>query len=147
MNEYDPYLQDTGARPLCRFLPESQEYSALPCWLISDIEGSKLYPFGRPTSHERGIDYEWSLDNEKEIELGILRIADNVDDLARDINVPNNILCESLERWNSLCDIGSDTDFSRPPTSMMPIRTPPYIYGEIWSSRKKHIICCDHTWK
>jgi succinate dehydrogenase/fumarate reductase flavoprotein subunit len=132
MNEYEPYLQDTGARPFSRFLPESQEYSALPCWLISDTEGGKLYPFGRPTSHERGIDYEWSPDNEKEIELGILGRADDLPDLANKIGVPKAILSESLQNWNNSCNTGSDKDFGRPPTSMMPIRTPPYIYGKIW---------------
>ena len=132
MNEYEPYLQDTGARPFSRFLPENQEYSALPCWFISDTNGCAFYPFGRPTSHERGIDYEWSPDNEKEIELGILARADDIPDLANKIDVPKQILSETLQNWNNLCSAGFDKDFGRPPTSMVPLLTPPYIFGQIW---------------
>src|SRR5262249_23958910 len=52
-NEYDPYLQDTGARPFARYDPLVQDYAALPAWLIADADGHRLYPFGRPTSPER----------------------------------------------------------------------------------------------
>jgi len=132
MNEYEPYLQDTGARPLGRFRPETQDYPALPAWLLADEDGRRLYPFGRPTWHEAGVGYEWSADNRAEIDLGILRQADDLDGLAEGLGVPVEALTETIERWNQACERAEDGEFGRPPTSMMPIRRPPFIYGQIW---------------
>ncbi len=132
MNEYDPYLQDTGARPFDRYDPERQAHRSLPAWLVADDIGRRLYPFGRPTWHERGIGYEWSADNSAEIAYGLLRIADSVEALAAGLQVAPAVLAETLAHWNHACDAGHDPVYARPPTSMLPIRTPPYVYAEIW---------------
>ncbi len=84
MNEYEPYLQDTGHRPFERFRPETQDYPRIPAFLVADEEGRKLYPFGRPTYNERGQSFDWSRDNLREVELGIVRRAEDVASLARD---------------------------------------------------------------
>lgn len=132
MNEYEPYLQDTGARPLGRFRPETQDYSSLPAWLIADEDGRTLYPFGRPTWHEAGVGYEWSSDNSAEIDLGLLHRADSLDALADGMKIQRDSLALTVDRWNAACVGGGDRDFRRPSTSMMPIRRPPFIYGQIW---------------
>ena len=132
MNEYDPYAQDTGARPFARYDPLAQDYAAIPGWLVADADGITIYPFGRPTSHARGIAYEWSRDNSKELELGILKRACDQRELARAIGVDEAALAASLGRWNAACSVACDDDWGRPPTSMMAISKPPFVYASVW---------------
>lgn len=132
MNEYDPYLQDTGHRPLERFCPAERDFAALPAWLIADETGRRRIPFGQPTSHERGVRWEWSPDNSREIELGILRRCNDVAALAAGVGVEAGRLAATIERWNAACDAHHDLDFGRPGTSMMPMRTPPFYYAAVW---------------
>jgi len=132
MNEYEPYLQDTGARPLGRYAAERQDFAALPAWLIADEDGRRLYPFGRPTWHEAGVGYAWSADNSAEIASGILRQADTLADLAAGIGAEPERLAATVARWNQACEAGLDDDWDRPPTSMMPIARPPFVYAPVW---------------
>ena len=107
MNEYEPYLQDTGHRPLERFRPETQSYPRLPAWLVADEEGRALYPFGRPTYNDPDQRFEWSADNRAEIDSGILRAAPDVEALARGLDVPLERLRRTLDTWNRACETGS----------------------------------------
>jgi succinate dehydrogenase/fumarate reductase flavoprotein subunit len=132
MNEYEPYLQDTGHRPFEKFRPETQGYPRIPAWLVADEEGRKLYPFGRPTYNERGQSFDWSEDNLKEVELGILSRAADATALARGLGIPAARLEEALSRWNASCEAGVDADYGRPAGSMMPLRTPPFYYAAVW---------------
>jgi succinate dehydrogenase/fumarate reductase flavoprotein subunit len=132
MNEYDPYLQDTGARPLGRYDPLIQDFSNLPAWLIADAAGLRLWPFGRPTSHERGVRYDWSADNRREIASGLLTECADLAAVARATSVPEAALATTLAQWNAGCAAGADTDWGRPPTSMVPIAEPPFIVAPVW---------------
>ena len=132
MNEYDPYVQDTGARPFARYDPQSQDYAAMPAWLVADANGIARYPFGRPTSHERGISYEWSADNSKELASGLLQSASNTGELARQIGLPEDALLAALDRWNAACARQHDADWGRPPTSMLPISAAPFVWSPVW---------------
>jgi succinate dehydrogenase/fumarate reductase flavoprotein subunit len=131
-NEYDPYLQDTGARPLDRYDPQAQDYAALPAWLIADADGHALWPFGRPTYHERGISFTWNKDNEEAVRLGILARAADLVALARATAIPERQLAAALERWNAACAAGHDDDWGRPPSSMVPIRRAPFTVAPVW---------------
>ncbi len=132
MNEYDPYVQDTGARPFARYDPVRQRYAALPAWLVADADGAVVYPFGRPTSHAPNVSYDWSADNSRETALGILHRASTTAVLAQGIGVAEADLIQSLERWNVSCAVGTDLDWDRPGTSMMPITKPPFIFAPVW---------------
>lgn len=132
MNEYEPYLQDTGARPFDRFVPERQEFAALPAWLVADEKGRRAYAFGRPTYNERGVAYAWSADNLREVEIGILGRAGGLGELARAIGVDGPGLTAEITRWNAACETGRDADFGRPPSSMAPITEPPFYYAQAW---------------
>ncbi len=132
MNEYEPYLQDTGARPMERFRPEIQDYSALPAWLITDEDGRRLYSLGRPTYNESGVVFDWSADNLREIDLGILRRAETIEDMAAQMELSAVELQASIEKWNHACAAGDDREFGRPPTSMHPIARPPYVFAPVW---------------
>ncbi len=132
MNEYDPYVQDTGARAFARYDPVVQDYVAQPAWLVADADGTALYPFGRPTSHMRGVDYAWSKDNSREIELGILKVAHDIDGLAKGTGLPAGEIADSFARWNAACAAGADPDWRRPPGSMMALKRAPFTYAPVW---------------
>ncbi len=132
MNEYPPYLQDTGARPLEPYGAERQRFDRIPCWLVTDEAGRKRYPLGRPTYNDPAVGYDWSADNSTEIELGILRRATNIAELARLIEVDAGVLGETLARWNQACARRSDPEHGRPPSSMTAIAEPPFYAAQLW---------------
>jgi succinate dehydrogenase/fumarate reductase flavoprotein subunit len=128
MNEYEPYAQDTGARPLGTYDPAGQRYPREPAFLVVDAEGLQKYPLGKPTHNDPTARAAWSADNAAEIAAGVLRRADTMADLAALVGAPVE---ESIARWHAQCAAGADDDFGRPPSSMMPIGTPPYYAGQV----------------
>ncbi len=66
-------------------------------------EGASVNPFGRPTSHARGMAVDWNPDNTKEFELGILRSASDLDQLARELpaqaSFVGHAVCKCLLPW------------------------------------------------
>jgi succinate dehydrogenase/fumarate reductase flavoprotein subunit len=132
MNEYDPYLQDTGARPFGFFDPQRQAFPRIPAWFIADENGRKKHPFGKPTYHQAGVSFSWSADNLAEVDLGIIQRADDIESLSRIVGVPAELLADTIARWNDCCAASTDKDFARPAQSMMPISEPPYYVGQVW---------------
>ncbi len=133
MNEYAPYVQDTGHRPLDVFDPVTQSFPYVPAYLIVDEEGRKLYPLGNPVYNDRHARrYEWSADNLKEVERGMLRKAGSVAELASVLHAQPEVLQQTLDRWNAQCVRDRDDDFGRPGVSMVPVKTPPFYCGEVW---------------
>ena len=134
MSEYHPYTQDTAIRPLQHFDPVTQKFPRNPACMICDEAGRKLYPLGKATSNDEGIRYEWSDDNLKEVELGILRRADSLEALADALGLPRAAVSASVARWNALCSAGADADYRRPAGSMMPIAEAPYYGAPVWAT-------------
>ncbi len=132
MNEYHPYLQDTGHRPMDHYEPEMQDYPHVPGFLIFDEDGRKRYPIGAPTYNDRNVSFAWSRDNLAEVGLGILKRADTVREMARQMNTSEAVLARTLADWNQYCAAGHDAEFGRPPSSMVPIAKPPFYWGEVW---------------
>ena len=132
MNEYHPYMQDTNHRPMHLIDPVTQDHPRTPSFLICDENGRKLYPLGRPNSNDKGLLYEWSEDNAREVEVGILKTARTLDALADRIGVDPASFGASIARWNDHCRAGRDADFGRPGGTMVPIDTSPFYAGEIW---------------
>jgi succinate dehydrogenase/fumarate reductase flavoprotein subunit len=130
MSEYEPYLQDTGARPFQRYAAEVQDWAARPAWLVADADGTALWPFGRVTWNERGVSAEWP-DNDCDLARAILRTAPTLDALAAAAGLPAAALAATVARWNAACDAGADEDWRRPPSSMMPIRRPPFCFAPV----------------
>jgi succinate dehydrogenase/fumarate reductase flavoprotein subunit len=134
MSEQQPYTQDTSVRPMQHFDPLTQSYPRNPAFMICDEEGRRLYPLGKPTSNDEGIRYVWSEDNTKEIELGILKRADTLAGLAGLLGIDAAALEQSVAHWNTMCDAGADTEFSRPQGSMMRIERPPFYGAPVWAT-------------
>jgi succinate dehydrogenase/fumarate reductase flavoprotein subunit len=132
MNECPPYAQDTSHRPMAMFDTETQTYPRIPAFLICDERGRTTYRLGDPRSNDPDYSYDWSDDNLKEVENGILTRVGSIADLAREIGAEPAILKETIDRWNALCASGTDEDFGRPQGSMVPIVEPPFIVGRVW---------------
>jgi hypothetical protein len=133
MNEYQPYVQDTGHRPLDEFAPETQSFPKIPAYLVFDEAGRALYPIGQAVVNDRTVEpYSWSPDNLKEVENGILRRADSLDELAALIGADPAVLADSIARWNALVAAGRDDAFGRPSGSLFPVTKPPFYVGTLW---------------
>ena len=132
MNEFPPYVQDTGWRPMEHFDPVTQSFPRIPSLLIYDEVGRRRFPMGNPAYNERGMDYVWSRDNTKEIEEGIIKKADTVGELAEMFGLDGETVEKTLARWNELCVTKNDLDFGRPAGTMMKIQRPPFYGGEVW---------------
>ena len=132
MNEFPPYVQDTGWRPMEFFDPVSQNFPRIPSLLIYDELGRRRFPMGNPAYNERDMSYEWSQKNTKEIEEGIIKKANTVGELAEQFGLDGEVVEKALFRWNKLCVNKNDTDFGRPAGTMMKIQRPPYYGGKVW---------------
>ena len=133
MNEYPPYITDTAHRPIDVFEPMTMSRPHVPCYAVVDDEGRRLYRLGDPKINDSSVEpYVWSEDNTAEVELGILKRADSVQELAAIIGCDTEALQETIDRWNYACESRKDKDYDRPAKTMMPIKTPPYFVGEIW---------------
>ena len=133
MNEYHPYFQDTGHRPLDVFDPVTQSFPNIPAFLLVDEEGRKLYPLGQAVSNDRSVKpYTWSADNMTEVANGILRKANSLAELAGLLGMSADVLAASLDDWNRLVQEGCTCPFGRPSSTMLPITKPPFYVGEVW---------------
>ncbi len=132
MNEFPPYMQDTGWRDLEHFDPVTQSFPRIPSLLIYDELGRRRFPMGNPAYNERDMDYFWSADNTKEIDEGIIKKADSVGELAEMFGLDGEVVEAAVARWNEMCATKTDADFGRPAGTMMKIQRPPYYGGEVW---------------
>ena len=132
MNEMPPYVQDQGARHLEYFDSVTQTFPRIPAHMIVDEAGRRRYPLGNPTYNDRTVNFSWSRDNLKEVELGILKKAGSIEELADTIGCDRVRLQETIARWNEACAQKKDEDFGRPAGTMMPIRHAPFYTGEVW---------------
>ena len=132
MNECTPYTQDTSHRAMEYYDTVTQSFPRVPSWFIYDQNGCDMYQIGAPTYNQPGLGFSWSEDNMKEVEMGIITKADTLEELARVTGTGLDTLKASIERWNALCEAGSDSDFGRPRGTMVPIDTAPYYVGQVW---------------
>ena len=133
MNEYQPYVHDTGHRAFDRYDPASQKFPAMPAFMIFDEAGRKMYPVAKSYINDAAIEpYDWSDDNLREVELGILKRADSVSALADAMRVPVAQLQRTIADWNAQCAAETPDPLGRPAGTGVPIAAPPYYYGEVW---------------
>jgi succinate dehydrogenase/fumarate reductase flavoprotein subunit len=132
MNEFPPYVQDTGARPFELFDPVTQSFPRIPSFMIFDEVGRRRFPMGNPAYNDRTVSFAWSRDNMQEVKLGILKTDDTIGGLAKKMGLDPAAVEEALARWNRLCATKKDDDFNRPGGTMMKIQRPPFYAGEVW---------------
>lgn len=60
---------------------------------------------------------------------GTFWVADTIEDLAKAIGLPADVLSETVATWNQYCDAGEDADFGQESRYLRKVQTPPF-YGE-----------------
>jgi succinate dehydrogenase/fumarate reductase flavoprotein subunit len=131
MNEYDPYLQDTGHRLLEQFDPITQSYPRIPATLILDAAGRREYALSAPTWHDREVAARFAAADGAAFDERILVRADTLEELAAALELPPAAMADTVAAWNAACAAGVDA-FERPPGSMMPIREKPFFGAKVW---------------
>jgi succinate dehydrogenase/fumarate reductase flavoprotein subunit len=132
MNEYDPYMQDTGHRPFETFDPVKQDYPRIPSILIVDAPGRKRYPLAAPTWHDAAVAERWRGTTPAAMDEAILTEAPTLAALAAAVGLDPTALAATVADWNAACATGQDAAFGRPPGSMLPIATPPFYGAKVW---------------
>ncbi|MEO8203997.1 MAG: FAD-dependent oxidoreductase [Betaproteobacteria bacterium] len=133
MNEYQPYVHDTGHRFLDRYDPTTLRFPALPAFMVFDEAGRRMYSVAKSYINDPDVEpYDWSDDNLREVDLGILKRADSIADLARAMKVPAAQLGRTITEWNARCDDGAPDGLGRPASTRVPVASPPFYYGEVW---------------
>jgi succinate dehydrogenase/fumarate reductase flavoprotein subunit len=132
MNEYEPYMQDTGHRPFESFDPAIQDYPRIPSLLLVDAEGRKRYPLSAPTWHDAAVAARYGKLAPADFDDRILTRADSLEALAEAFDLDPAVLSASIVDWNAACATGQDERFGRPPSSMLPLATPPFFAARVW---------------
>ncbi len=132
VDEYPPYLSDTGVRQFDHYDPQTHRHPRLPSFLLFDEAGRKRYPMGRTITNDRDHHYAWSADNLRETDNGILRRAESIEALAALIDVDEAVLVATVARWNADCAHGVDRDFGRRPETMLPLAEAPFYVAELY---------------
>lgn len=79
--------------------------------------------------------YEWSDDNSKELENGIIVKGETLEELAANLGMVGvDQLVETVAAYNGYVDAGEDPDFGRDPEKMVKIETGPFYAIEVWPS-------------
>jgi succinate dehydrogenase/fumarate reductase flavoprotein subunit len=74
--------------------------------------------------------YDWSEDNHVELAKGWIRRSDSISALASLVGLHPGMLAETVNRWNSFCNTGHDSDFGRQ-LMLAPIIDPPFYAVEL----------------
>lgn len=132
MNECTPYTHDTSHRHMEHFDSVRQGFPRVPSYLIYDEAGRNMYQIGAPTYNQPGLGFSWSEDNMAEVEMGIIKQADTVEELAEIIGADAATVQDTLDSWNAQCRKRKDVDFGRPSGTMTTVKEPPFFVGEVW---------------
>lgn len=127
MNEYEPYVQDTGGRALATYDSARQRHPRSPAFLVTDTAGVAMYPLGKPTRNDPLARYDWSNDNSAESASGLFQRMDDQAALAAHIGIAVEPIDASLSQWNSACAKMADKNYGRPQGSLHALRAPYYV--------------------
>ena len=131
MNEYPPYISDTGHRSLEQYSPERVKYDRIPAYFISDELGRQQGPWASVRSNGTAPVQQWSSDNLQEIDKGIVKRFNSLELVAEYIGCSAQELTASVHKYNNGCDISKD-DFDRPVSSLHRIDNSPYYVAEVY---------------
>jgi succinate dehydrogenase/fumarate reductase flavoprotein subunit len=132
VNEYEPYMQDTGHRAMECFDPVIQDFPRIPATLVLDAAGRQCYPLSAPTWHDREVAARFADATPQACDDCILMRAGTLAELAADMELPVQPFLNSIDSWNAACAAGADAQFGRPAASMMPIARAPFYGAKVW---------------
>ncbi len=126
MNEYEPYMQDTGHRALEPVDFTAQQPAHLPAVLIVDAPGRAMYPLSAPAWNDDAVAARFSHATPRSMDADILAEFATLDALAGAFNLDAPALRAEIADWNALAASGSSDRFGRPGFGRAPIATPPF---------------------
>ena len=132
MNEYEPYMQDTGHRPFEQMDFAAARQANAPAILIVDEPGRRRYPLSAPTWHDDEVATHYREASAQDFDAAILRRFDTVHDLAAAFDCPADTLAASIADWNARVEAPSPDPWGRPVGSRAAVRVPPFSAAEVW---------------
>jgi succinate dehydrogenase/fumarate reductase flavoprotein subunit len=126
MNEYEPYMQDTGHRALEGIDFTGPTTPRIPALLIVDAEGYRRYPLSAPTWHDGDIAARYGQATPRDFDDAILQRFDTLDEVAYAFGLDPAVLSTTIQDWNAQTAAGLADPFGRPGASRLPIATPPF---------------------
>ena len=132
MNEYEPYMQDTGHRPFELVDFAAQRHRRLPALLIVDAGGRELYPLSAPTWHDDEVAAQFSSASPRAMDDAILQRFDSLADLADAFGVDAAALEKTVGAWNALVDAAAPDPLGRPLSGRARIAAAPFSAAHVW---------------
>ena len=132
------FMNETGTDVHAMWAPTSYidmltlQRTRIPSYVIFD-EDTRMRGAVARADHGKVSDvYQWSPDNSAEIRKGWIKAAENITDLAYQINIRPDVLQTTVAQYNLQCVGGYDPELGRPPHTLVPIGRSPYYAIEIW---------------
>ncbi len=132
MNEYEPYMQDTGHRPFEHYDTLRQKFPRVPAIMLLDAEGRARYPISAPTWNDEAVAAKFGQHTPRDLDAAIFAEDETLDAAAARHGIDAEALKRSVEAWNAACGAGNDAAFDRPAGSMLPIRKGPFSTAKVW---------------
>ena len=126
MNEYEPYMQDTGHRALEGIDFTGPVTPRIPALLIVDAAGDALYPLSAPTWHDAAVAERYATTTPRAFDAAILQVFDTLYDVAHAFDLDPATLAETIDAWNKLVQSGAPDPLGRPAGGRAAIATPPF---------------------
>jgi succinate dehydrogenase/fumarate reductase flavoprotein subunit len=126
MNEYEPYMQDTGHRAFEGFDFARGRAPRIPALLIADADGDALYPLSAPTWHDAAVAARFGTLSPREFDAAIVGRFGSLAEIAARFGLDAAVLEAEVTAWNALAESGAEDRFGRPARGRAPIRRPPF---------------------
>lgn len=127
---------DAVAKSLDHFDAAKREYPRNPCWIVFDDAARQAGPAGLPNPIGDPV-HGWSADNSDEIEKGWILQGKSVEELAQKMDVDAGALADTLQRYNTGAEAGTDPEFGRT-LGLRALQGPPYYaikaYPGLWAT-------------
>ena len=126
MNEYEPYMQDTGHRSLHGFDFAALHHPRVPATLIVDADGYAKYPLCAPTWHDQATAQRFGAAGPAQFDDTVLQRFDTLDCVAASFGLDPATLETAVAEWNALVASGAPDHFGRPVSGRAAIARPPF---------------------
>jgi succinate dehydrogenase/fumarate reductase flavoprotein subunit len=121
--------------PVTSFSHDMPGYPNLPFFLVFDETMRKAGPIVELGSGTGYADvhklYDWSTDNQMEIDKGWIVKGDTIHELAGKLGIDAAGLEDTLNKYTKYCEAGADPELGRSKRALLPLKTPPYYATEL----------------
>lgn len=116
---------------LIKFDPDRHDYPRIPCYWFFDERRLTAGPIVLGGGTRAGL-YDWSDDNQVEIDRGWIARGDTVEEAAAAAGVLDpKAAARTVREYNELCSGGEDP-FGRAPETLVALDQPPYYCMPMW---------------